>query len=116
MLAAEISGATVLYSEHLNDGQVRFGSRSESLPAAGQLNSLVLCRDPTLIYISLHFLAPGARSVWIRFVRVGDADSMISEAGVHAGDFHLRHMAGDAVFCADGAACAGMIVSRFFRW
>ena len=51
--------------------------------------------------------------VWIWLVFAGDADAVVCESGMHAGNFDWRHVAGDAIFCCDWASGARTIAGRF---
>jgi hypothetical protein len=47
--------------------------------------------------------------VWISRGGADDADAVIGEWGVHAGDFDFWHVATGAIACRDGAGGAGMV-------
>lgn len=44
---------------------------------------------------------------------LGNADPVIGESGMEIGRLDFGHVAGDTIFCGDGASSAGMIF-RFF--
>ena len=45
---------------------------------------------------------------------MGDADAMVCERSVHAGNFNAGHVAGDAFFLCDGAGCPWVVARGFF--
>ena len=52
-------------------------------------------------------------SAWDGVVRAGDADPVIGEVGVHAGEFDFGHVTGHALFGAHRAGVGG--AARGFR-